>query len=580
MHRNHHAMKSCLIPGALAALGLGMTFSPAVSAAGMPEAMLWPSASIVGLLVWTAWLHRLNYVHTQALMLAKREIEGILEAVPDLLIELDEACRCQRVLCSRRDGVFAATHGMSGRLIDECLPSEPAHVVTAAVASARREGHDFGRVLQWELPEGLRWFELSVASTPAVADDGQRYVVLCRDVTARKRVEAELAKMVLAVEQSPNGIAITNRKAEIEYVNPGFLRLTGYSREELIGQNPRILKSGRTEVAQYGEMWDALMAGESWIGELVDRRKDGTEVPVRTQITPVRRPGGEVTHYLATHQDMTREIALDRMKSDFLSLAAHELRTPIVSIHGFSELLLKRSFDVERQRDMFSTILRHSTRLIDMINDLMDLAQIEARAGQMFDIVPQPLEPVLAGLMETLPAECAGRDVELVLPDALPMLAVDKQKLQKALRHLISNACKYSAEGSSVHVAIKRAVRRERPCCGIAVIDRGIGISPEHQAQVFERFFRADHSGSVPGTGLGLSLAKEIVELMGGSIELYSVMGRGTEVVLWLPEYHEHLPFAEKSFWEDIARLSQPDANEVGFGAGDRVSGGADREAI
>jgi signal transduction histidine kinase len=239
--------------------------------------------------------------------------------------------------------------------------------------------------------------------------------------------------------------------------------------------------------------------------------------------------------------DVTRETEVDRMKSEFLSTAAHELRTPMASIMGFSELLLHRNFAPEAVKDILQTIHRQAKRLTGLLNELLDLARIESRAGKNFDFSVQPFTPVL---QESL-AVSAGREgqggARLELADDLPRVRMDAAKIQQALLNVLSNAFKYSPQGGDVEVRVWRDRQENHDHLRVAVKDRGIGMTPEQTARVFERFFRADPSGNIPGTGLGMSLVKEILEFHGGGVDVESEAGSGTTVTLWLPAARENM---------------------------------------
>ena len=221
-----------------------------------------------------------------------------------------------------------------------------------------------------------------------------------------------------------------------------------------------------------------------------------------------------------------------QMKSDFLSTAAHELRSPMASIRGFAELLTLRKFDPERSAEILQTIHRQTVRLSHLINELLDLARIESRRALDFEFSPQELRALVSRVAEDFGVPEGREPVELVLPDAPQWVHVDPAKLGQALRNLLSNAYKYSPQGGPVAL-------RVRPLDGglvaLEVEDRGMGMTPEELERVTERFFRADKSGAIPGSGLGMSIVKEIVGLMGGQLQLASVPLRGTCVTVQLP---------------------------------------------
>jgi signal transduction histidine kinase len=234
-------------------------------------------------------------------------------------------------------------------------------------------------------------------------------------------------------------------------------------------------------------------------------------------------------------RDVTRETEVDRMKSEFLTTAAHELRTPMVSVFGFTELLLRRPVPEERRRDMLETIHRQASLLINMVNELLDLARIEARQGKDLQRQLCELAPLVRQAAAPFIAQPGGERLQLDLAHGAAVLHADPEKLQRVLTNVLSNAFKYSPEGGPIEVSTLEGRLAHRPAIGVRIADHGIGMTPEQQRRVFERFYRADPSGNIPGTGLGMSLVKEITELHGGQVDLVSRHGEGTVVTLWWP---------------------------------------------
>ncbi len=239
--------------------------------------------------------------------------------------------------------------------------------------------------------------------------------------------------------------------------------------------------------------------------------------------------------------DVTAAEAVDRMKSEFLSAAAHELRTPLTSILGFSDLLLQHQLPPEEQKELLQTIRDQSGLLVNIINEMLDLNRIESRGGQNFH--PQACDV----------ADACRRAISFVRPPSErhtvqsqylhghALAWVDQQKLHQVLVNLLSNAFKFSPEGGMVMVASSTEAHRGQHMLKLSVSDEGMGMSELDLRRVFERFFRSDKSGHIPGTGLGMSLVKQIIDLSGGDITLESTLGKGTTVHLWLP-LADHAP--------------------------------------
>ena len=216
---------------------------------------------------------------------------------------------------------------------------------------------------------------------------------------------------------------------------------------------------------------------------------------------------------------------------EFIAKAAHELRTPMTSLYGFAALLKTRRYDPEAVRDLVETIHDQAGQLVQISNELLDLSRIEARGAQAFVFETQPLAPLLRRAAAGHATLGDARRVQLDIEPDLPALRLDRVKIGQALANLLSNAYKFSAPGTPVTL---RAFR-EGARVGIRVTDLGIGMSAEELGHLFERFWRADRASEIPGSGLGMALAREIVQFHGGTIEVHSAPGEGTAVTLWLP---------------------------------------------
>ena len=216
---------------------------------------------------------------------------------------------------------------------------------------------------------------------------------------------------------------------------------------------------------------------------------------------------------------------------EFTAKAAHELRTPITSIYGFTALLKTRSYDPEVARDVVETIHEQAGRLVQISNDLLDLSRIEERGAQAFAFEAQQVAPLLERAAGEHAAPGDARRVQVEVEPGLPALRLDRVKIAQALANILGNAHKFSAHGTPITL---RAFR-EGGRVGIRVADRGIGMSAEELGHLFERFWRADKASEIPGSGLGMTLAREIVQFHDGTIEVHSAPGEGTAVTIWLP---------------------------------------------
>jgi len=424
----------------------------------------------------------------------------------------------------------------------------------------------------------LREAEAALHATHAAALEEQRRARLAalnlmEDALAERRraetANAELRKLSLAVEQSPESIVITNLAAEIEYVNDAFLQVSGYSREEVIGKNPRLLHSGNTPATRYAEFWRELSAGRMWKGEFQNKRKDGSEYVEFAIVTPIRQEDGKITHYVAVKEDITEKkrvaAELDRhrhhleemvaqrtaeleearrqaqaaneAKSTFLANMSHEIRTPMNAIVGLTHLL-QRQIDAPEQRDRLDRIIEASHHLLALINDILDLSKIEA--GKLtLEVAEFDVVRVLENVASLVAERAQERGLELVIdidpPLAeSPLLRGDSTRLTQALLNYAGNAVKFTERGTiTLRARVVETDARDLRL-RFEVEDTGIGIAPANQARLFQSFEQVDASitRKFGGTGLGLAINRRLAELMDGEVGVASTPGVGS--MFWI----------------------------------------------
>jgi PAS domain S-box-containing protein len=421
----------------------------------------------------------------------------------------------------------------------------------AVLRDALAAGRPTQVVLRNYRKDGTLFFnELSVA--PVAAADGSvpHYVGVLNDVTERERsrmaIAERSARLNAVFDLSPDGFVVFNRDSRMAYVNRAFQAMTGWSGlmgaqeglsleefdEKFRGLCDRTLpyvtlQELLADAGETAEAGNAATAGADTLTLVAPERR------MLARAVRGRAQGHDETFVF--FRDITRETEVDRMKSEFLTTAAHELRTPMVSVFGFTELLLRRPVPEERRRDMLETIHRQASLLINMVNELLDLARIEARQGKDLKREPCRLDSLVKQAVGPLVGAGGSHRFELDIPHGEQLLWVDPEKTHRALVNVLSNAMKYSPQGGAIQIRTYDGRVRGAPAVGVQVMDKGIGMTPEQLARVCERFYRADPSGNIPGTGLGMSLVKEIVELQGGRVDLASQPECGTTVTLWLP---------------------------------------------
>ena len=373
------------------------------------------------------------------------------------------------------------------------------------------------------------------------------------DVTYRKKSEETIRNLSSAVEQSPNAVFITDMDGTIEYVNSSFTKLTGYTAGEALGQNPRILKSGETPRELYTDLWNTIQSGKEWRGEIKDRHKNGSHFWAYETIAPVKDKHGVVTHYVATHEDITQrkeaEISVlaaleeadiaNRAKSELLANMSHELRTPLNAIIGFSESIKQEIFGPlgnEKYREYIADISDSGQHLLELITDILDVSAIEAGKLELHEERLE-IDQLVDASVRIVKHRAKIKKVRLSIEidDGLPQLYADERRIKQIFLNLLSNAVKFTPpEGS---VALKASLDDGNALI-FTVADTGIGMNKLELIKAMTQFGQVDRGKKTQheGTGLGLPLTKGLVELHGGSIEITSEKDVGTTVFIRFPK--------------------------------------------
>jgi PAS domain S-box-containing protein len=363
----------------------------------------------------------------------------------------------------------------------------------------------------------------------------------------RARLNENARRLLTAIEQSPESIVITDTAARILYVNPAFERNTGYSRLEVIGQNPRLLKSGRHDADFYRKLWDTIAIGQVWQGRLVNRRKDGSLFTEDAIITPVRDAVGAITHYVATKRDISRELELEekfyhaqRMDA-FGQLAggvAHDFNNILAVILMQLSLLQLDSNLSPKQRETLEETTRAAQRAAEVTRQLLVFSRRQAMQIQTID-----LNKVVAGTVKML-HRLLGENIELVFEPGgdRQWIEADPGMVEQVIMNLCVNARDAMAGGGRVeirtgNIEITAATARESAPPGLyvclQVADTGCGMDTATVQRLFEPFFTTKPAGK--GTGLGLATVYGIVRQHRGWVEVESAVGKGSTFRVWLP---------------------------------------------
>jgi len=373
---------------------------------------------------------------------------------------------------------------------------------------------------------------------------GRRLLIhIIRDITERKQADQKLRLSASVFENASEGIVVTDVDGTIQSVNPAYTAITQYRAEELLGNNPRLLQSGKQDQEFYEHMWDSINGAGHWQGEIWNQRKNGEIFPQWVTINSIKDSRGRTTNYVGVAWDISELKASQRLKEEFITTISHELRTPLTSVLGSLGMLTANMTGQlpEQVQRLIKLAHSNSRRLVRLIDDILDIEKIEA--GRMtFQLEPLELGTLVYRVVEDSKALAEQAQVSLTCRILVTnaWINCDADRLMQALTNLISNAIKFSPPGEPVEVAVAAHDSMFR----VDVTDHGPGIPREFHSQIFKRFAQA---GGVKrdwetGTGLGLSITKLIVQQHGGRIDFQSTPGVRTTFFVELPGVEEIRP--------------------------------------
>jgi signal transduction histidine kinase len=410
--------------------------------------------------------------------------------------------------------------------------------------------------------------QLTPAPVPEALDDvgrlGAAFNVMSRAIAERveqlTRANEETARMAASLRDrteqlnaifdlSPDGFVSFDAQSHVKYANPAFFRMTGLQSAEIMGLDEAVFSARLARGCLDPDAFPNLAELKS---ELAANNAPGigesslSAMKRRRQLIELAGPGNHVLELglrlsqaqtvsqILYFREVTHETEVDRMKSEFLSHAAHELRTPMASIYGYAEILMAQRFSEEEQNEFLGIIHRQCGMMIAIINELLDLARIDDRRGKDFKFSSIDASQLVREVIADFGVPSGQQALVLDTPAQACWVRADASKLMQAVRNILSNAYKYSPDGGVVAISVIHAGSDSQTPVGIRVTDHGLGMTSEQAARTCERFYRVDSSGNIPGTGLGMSIVKEIMELHGGQVQIQSQLGAGTSVTLWL----------------------------------------------
>ena len=392
-----------------------------------------------------------------------------------------------------------------------------------------------------------------VIKIPLFHADGQRraLIVVGRNITERKLAEEQLRLQSAMLQAAANSIFIADRAGQLLWVNTAFTRLTGYSAEEAVGQNARLLKSGKHDALFYSRLWTTILAGEVWHGELINKRKDGTLYTEEMTVTPVRNAEGKVHRFIAIKQDVTLRRELEeslRQAQKMESIGrlaggiAHDFNNSLQTILGFNELLMAITPPMDPRSGDLEEIKKAAAHAANLTQQLLAFSRRQTLMLRVLDLNYSLTES------EKMLRRLLGEDIQLTLQtaDDLHRTQADPGQISQIIMNLAINARDAMPKGGRMTMstsniafdkqataAVPGAVPGDYVC--FAVSDTGCGMSAAVQQHIFEPFFTTKAPGQ--GTGLGLAVIYGIVKQSNGWLHVYSQEGLGTTFKIYLPAF-------------------------------------------
>lgn len=352
------------------------------------------------------------------------------------------------------------------------------------------------------------------------------------DISERKQAELQLRKLSRAIEQSPSSIVITDTEGTIEYVNPAFTVITGYTPEEALGQNPRILKSEVHDMAFYRDMWETIRSGSIWNGELCNRKKDGSLFWEQTAISGVSATDGAVTHYIAVKHDISDRKDLEKLKEDVERIMRHDLKTPLNAIMGIPQILEMDDNLTEKQLEMIKMIETSGQRMLGMINMSMDIFKMET-GSYRYSPFPVDAATVIMRIINENKSLISSKDIRVDFENRFEgqemRVLSEKSLLFSMLSNLVVNALEASPPVETVRITLEGAETDG----DIRISIHNHGAVPEAIRNDFFQKYKTH--GKKKGTGLGTYSAKLIADTMGCRLDMATSEEDGTTLTVVLP---------------------------------------------
>ncbi len=417
-----------------------------------------------------------------------------------------------------------------------------------------------------------RWFLISV-----YCPKKKFFVAIFQNITEQKRIEKDfqdakraaqnvledlnsekikaenlaqdLKKFKLALDNSSEQVVITDAEGTVMYANAALEKITGYKPEEAVGKKSGVLWKAPMPLEYYQKFWHTIKdEKKAFVGEIKNRRKNGELYTSMLNVSPVLDDAGTILFFVGVERDITREKDADKAKSEFISLASHQMRTPLTAINWYAEMLLGGDAGKlnAKQRDYFKEIYTAGQHMNEIVKSFLHILRLETGTVVM-NPIPLDLVDVIRVTMKESQLDTEKKRLHIVehFQESLSPLKIDTELIHLILQNLISNAVKYTSENGEITVSLGSAAQgsiaagktADEDSLLVSVRDTGIGITPADHDKIFTKFYRTENAKKVDpnGNGLGLYMTKIMTDIVGGIIWFDSEEGAGTTFYLLLP---------------------------------------------
>jgi len=462
----------------------------------------------------------------------------LLNLLPDPWFIIDENRHIVR--CSEKtrtvfgiDDTWLATHSFQDLVSEDSSISEPLYtnlIASSAEAEIRFKSGDGSYALD---------ARLSISRIPSNHQRGALFFVVVRDVSEHKRTELDLLRFYNIAHYTINPVEITDTHGNIIYVNPAFERASGYSRDEMIGKNPRLFGSGRHPKSFWEQMWKTINAGSVWVGKIENRKKDGTPFYSQLLISPIIDGNKKVIGYFGVHRDISEQKFLEEqlahaqkmeMIGTMAAGIAHEVGNPLASISSIVQVV-QRTTDDAFAKEKLELVKSQVNRISKIIRDLVDFSR-----PSNYQIQPTDITKCVLQAVEIVKAGKKAKQVtfEMNLKEALPLLHLVPDQIEQVFINIFMNAVdavSMNPPGKPQQISVTTFEEGEE--ISVAIQDTGRGIAEENLPKIFEPFFTTKKVGE--GTGLGLWVSYGIIKTFQGDIQVESSEEQGTTFTITLP---------------------------------------------